>query len=413
MVSELPELPPELAVSNINDPLHTVTSGQRREVRGGSLQAHIGAVADLNDVARILQAFQAASAFQGVASWSYAYRFIQLPQESQGQENAETQGVILEGLEDGLDDGCGEKILSVLRRASIQGMLLLVSRWQDHGRNLGLEIFGLEIYALVVERCKELITNIKLAASVEVPMHGIGPQEKRSQNFDFSFLPPLPEPRVATKFGPNHFLYDTPMNKPRSLRSLLGGGDVNMWITNDESLRHLEESELWTLRSLRQPDPRIEKVLHAVALLRGQSTRILSGDPVARWGSLLQVLRSPTLRTELLLFDARSVPLDTAKIVLASLESMQANDVRRANPGAAALFEWALGVARLRCSGSAEQEALDFVPLRPREADLSPLPKLGGSSRMARLKGHGGSRRCKSSGFDRSRSAALLGMTLF
>ncbi len=71
---------------------------------------------------------------------------------------------------------------------------------------------------------------------------------------------------VATKFGPNHFLYDTPMNKPRSLlgsemcdgwqeakaslrklwvlqsvkmklrRSLLGGGDVNMWMTNDESL---------------------------------------------------------------------------------------------------------------------------------------------------------------------------------
>ena len=77
-------------------------------------------------------------------------------------------------------------------------------------------------------------------------------QETRSKNFDFSFLPPLPEPRacaskpfvsgqdtsmsklrmtqttfeVATKFGPNHFLYDTPMNKPRSL---LGSEMVDMY----------------------------------------------------------------------------------------------------------------------------------------------------------------------------------------
>lgn len=67
---------------------------------------------------------------------------------------------------------------------------------------------------------------------------------------------------------------------------------------------------------------------------------------------LVEVLRSPTLRTELLLFDvtnsaqksvenswtataqprkteARNVPLDTAKIVLASLQSMQATDIHR------------------------------------------------------------------------------------
>jgi hypothetical protein len=33
-------------------------------------------------------------------------------------------------------------------------ILVPIAVLEDHGRNLGLEIFGLEIYALVVERCK-------------------------------------------------------------------------------------------------------------------------------------------------------------------------------------------------------------------------------------------------------------------
>ena len=62
------------------------------------------------------------------------------------------------------------------------------------------------------------------------------------KTIDFSFLPPLPEPRawsssccaksrilafffcsvgsqVPTKFGPNHFLYESSMNKQRSMQS--------------------------------------------------------------------------------------------------------------------------------------------------------------------------------------------------
>ena len=33
-------------------------------------------------------------------------------------------------------------------------ILVPIAVLEDHGRNLGLEIFGLEIYAIVVERCK-------------------------------------------------------------------------------------------------------------------------------------------------------------------------------------------------------------------------------------------------------------------
>lgn len=244
----------EAPTSDDRSALQSLTSGLRREVRGGSLQAHVCTITSVADVAQVTEACQAGTwpSFEQAASCSYAYRLLEEPAPG------EASG-LREGLEDGLDEGCGEKILGVLRRSSVQGLLLLVTRWQDHGRTLGLELYGLELYGLVVERCKDLLTNLKLAVSSEVPRPLRSRQERRSQTFDFSFLPSLPEPRVATKYGPNHFLYDTPMNKPRSLRSLLSGGDVQMWMANDEALRHLEERELCALRSLRQPDARIER----------------------------------------------------------------------------------------------------------------------------------------------------------
>eukprot|EP00440_Ansanella_granifera_P003787 gb/GFBE01004111.1/.p1 GENE.gb/GFBE01004111.1/~~gb/GFBE01004111.1/.p1 ORF type:complete len:210 (+),score=50.02 gb/GFBE01004111.1/:1-630(+) len=209
-----------------------------------------------------MQAFHAASAFQDVTSWSYAYRLVSQPssrvlanvQEDEelssagGGASSSLQGTspMMEVTEDGLDEGCGQKILGVLKRSSLQGLLLVISRWQDHGATPGLDVFGTMLYAFVVERCKDLIANLKMAMGInEAPQQTPILQEKPlHKNFDFSFLPPLPEPRVHTKFGPNHFLSDTPLNKPQSLPSLFSGGDVRLWMANDQCLRHLPESEL-------------------------------------------------------------------------------------------------------------------------------------------------------------------------
>ncbi|CAE7571319.1 SCP160 [Symbiodinium natans] len=363
------------------DSLDTLTSGLRKEVRGGSLQAHICTISRPEDVARVMQAFRAALAFQEVTSWCYGFR-LRKPREEGGNPEEGHASDAEEGCEDGLDDGCGEKILTVLRRSALQGLLVVVSRWQDRGKTPGLELYGLQLYSLVVERCKDLIANVKMAMGLgQVP--DASPQtmplfkERLSKKtIDFSFLPKLPEPRVPMKFGPNHFLYESSMNKQRSMPSLFGGGDVRLWMANDECLRHLPDSELWALRAIRQPDPLIERTLHAVSLLRGQSPAALSGPPAARWGHLLQTLRSQTLRTELLLFDARCISQKTAQMALAVLEGMDAEEVRRANPGAGVLFEWAQGVARYRCLGPTEEEEA-LAALQPREADLSPLPKMG------------------------------------
>lgn len=331
-------------------PLQTLTSGRMREVRGGSIQAHVCVVAHDSEVLEVMDALQQAEGFKSVVSWCFAYRIAEQTPERK----------IREASEDGLDEGCGEKLLDVLRRNSLEGLLLIVSRWQDYGATSGVELLGTALYSAVVERCKDLITNLKQAVGLaggggeglKAPTVGATEAElpPGPKSFNFCSLPALPEPRAPSKYGPNHFLYETALNRPASLPNLFSGGDVQMWMANDQCLRNLPDTELWALRSLRQPDWRVEAVLQAVAALRGQAIRA-SSAPAARWGQLREMLRSPTLRTELLLFDAGQVNLEAARHALQLLEGLDTEDIRRASPGAAALFEWARGVAQWRLQG--------------------------------------------------------------
>jgi len=355
-------------------PLQTLTSGLKREVKGGAIQAHTCVVASVEDVNEVITALRDADGFQNVASWSYAYRIV----EQGGQH-------LREATEDGLDEGCGEKVLGVLQRHTLQGLLLIVGRWQDYGATPGLEVFGTSLYSVVVERCKDLITNLKKAMGLGAtsaaapearrPVTGPPPGPK---TFSFNHLPALREPRVQPKYGPNHFLSETSLNRPASLPNLLsGGGDPRLWMANSQSLSNLPDTDLWALRSIRQPDWRIEEVLRAVAILRGQVIKA-TGTAAARWGQCKEILKSPTLRAELQLFDANQVPVDSAEMALHLLEGLDAEDIRRASPGAAALFEWARGVALWRLQGPSaafsQQSQSSFASLGPAPSSHVHLP---------------------------------------
>lgn len=369
---------------NSGGALQTLTSGRKLNIRDGALQAHICAVSNAREVDDVIDAFVQSDAFQGVVSWSYAYR-LAVPTSAASQ--------FTEGMEDGLDEGCGERIINVLRRFNLQGLLLVVSRWQDYGACSGLELFGTELYSMVTERCKDLLTHLSQVAGNCAQEQGraVALEEQPPpgpRTFDFSFLPKIPEPRLPTKFGPNHFMAESSLNRPVSLPNLFGGGgDVRLWMENDRCLRDLPESELWALRSLRQPDERLERVLRAVALLRGQKVRCPAGSAAAaRWGACKEVLRSSTLRTELLLLDANRISRDSAIAAARLLEGLDVEDLRRIGHGAAALWEWARGVARWRLDGppsTASQEFFEesapLLPLRPQEATLRQrTPPLGG-----------------------------------
>lgn len=373
--------------------IQTLTSGRKRDVKGGAFQAHICVVASLQDVKEVMSAFEQSDGFRSVTSWCCAYRIVE--PGSLGSQDSCFQP-LLEASDDGLDEGCGQKLLSVLRRYALEGLLLVVSRWQDYGATSGLEVFGNELYGIVVERCKDLIMNLKQAVGTsdsEVVKCMDKPTPSR-KTYDFSFLPPLKEPRVPQKFGPNHFLADTSMNKPASLPHLFNGGDVRLWMANDQILRHLPEAEIWAMRSLRQPDYRIERVLQAVSILKGIKVAPAT-TAAARWGHCREVIKSPTLRTELMLFDAACVPPEAAQRALELVQGLEAEDIRRVSAGAAALYEWVRGVARWRLEGPPPEpsqedlsQGIPLHPLQPREAVMlrqSSCPALKRNSSGTRL----------------------------
>mmetsp|Transcript_5911 Transcript_5911/g.10034 ORF Transcript_5911/g.10034 Transcript_5911/m.10034 type:complete len:460 (-) Transcript_5911:66-1445(-) len=369
--------------------MQTLTSGRKRELHDGALQAHICVVATQGDIVELMAAFRQADGFRTVTSWSFAYRIL----SDDGSQN------LVEGTEDGLDEGVGERILGVLRRFGLHGLLLVISRWQDYGATDGLELFGTQLYSMVVERCKDLIANLKQAVGMtdaEQKMQRViekpppGPKE-----FNFGFLPPLPEPKVATKFGPNHFMAETSLNRPVSLPHLFGAGNVQLWMENDRCLRQLTESELWSLRSMRQPDSRIERLLQAVAVLRGQRSQRWgvekAGSAAARWGLCREVLRSATFRTELVLFDASNVSPEAARTALGLLDGLEVEEVRRVNLGAAGLYEWVHGIARWRLEGGGSTGAgpageVSVEALQPREAEFSAAMPYSQKASPARLR---------------------------
>lgn len=355
----------------------TLMSGLRREVRGGAVQAHCCVVTGAHDVQEVMGALREASSFKGVVSWSYAYR-LRLPEACRDDSLLSEQ--FQDICEDGLDEGCGERILAVLRRFSLHGLLVVVSRWQQYGSSSGLELLGIELYSVVTERVKDIITELQRYVGLGAEPAGGGaltqlPPEKprRMKEHDFGSLPQLPEPRAPSRYTPNHYLADAPgMNRPASLPNIFTGGDPRQWMDNDRCLREFPESELWALRSLRQPDPRIERVLLAVAELRGQRIRYTSGTPAARWGHCREtVLRSATLRTELLLLDAGSISMGAAQRASSLLEGLEVADVRRSNVAVGALLEWARGVVQWRLQGPpGDPFGGGLAAVQPRQAVL-------------------------------------------
>eukprot|EP00930_Biecheleria_cincta_P017355 TRINITY_DN13825_c0_g2_i2.p1 TRINITY_DN13825_c0_g2~~TRINITY_DN13825_c0_g2_i2.p1 ORF type:complete len:163 (-),score=26.17 TRINITY_DN13825_c0_g2_i2:34-522(-) len=120
-----------------HDPLQTLTSGRKRDVKGGSLQAHICVISSTADVAKVLEAFRGAAAFQEVVSWSYAYRLMgkssgsapaprmleNVQEDEQLLPDSPTAAAgggpsMLEVTEDGIDEGAGlQGVKSLIRSA--------------------------------------------------------------------------------------------------------------------------------------------------------------------------------------------------------------------------------------------------------------------------------------------------------
>eukprot|EP00746_Dinoflagellata_sp_MGD_P014366 gnl/MRDRNA2_/MRDRNA2_131455_c0_seq1.p1 gnl/MRDRNA2_/MRDRNA2_131455_c0~~gnl/MRDRNA2_/MRDRNA2_131455_c0_seq1.p1 ORF type:complete len:442 (+),score=69.43 gnl/MRDRNA2_/MRDRNA2_131455_c0_seq1:147-1472(+) len=333
------------------DALRTLTSGQKKAIRGGCLQAHVCAVRSVDDVNVVMQRLLNAEQFCGVANWSYAY--ILSNASSSSEEN-------LEGLDDGVDEGSAEKILGVLHRFQLSGLLLVVSRWNDAGCCCGLESLGTVLYSSIVERCKDLITGLQNTMSSPGSHDSSEPprmlQKPEPQTFNFASLPPPvePNPNLGSKYCPNHFKAGS-LEKSQSVPQLLGG-DPQQWVAHDKYLQNLLPEELQALRALRQPHPDVLRVLESVALLKGAWAPGQNvGNAAAQWGRCREMLHSPTFLTELLLLDSARIPARTIQSARQVLSGLDTENARRLGNGVVALLDWAQYVVGSRCAGYASE----------------------------------------------------------
>lgn len=338
------------------DALRTLTSGQKKTIRGGCLQAHVCAVRSLDDVNVVMQRLGKAEQFCGVANWSYAYVLSNASSSSSGAPEEE-----FEGLDDGADEGSGEKVLGVLHRFQLTGLLLVVSRWNDAGSSCGVESLGTVLYSSIVERCKDLIFQLQNSMHPPGNQGSSGPprmlhQKPEPQTFNFASLPPPvePNPNLGSKYCPNHFKAGS-LEKSQSLPQLLGG-DAQQWVAHDKYLQNLIPEELQALRALRQPHPDVLRVLESVALLKGAwAPGANVGNAAAQWGRCREMLHSPTFMTELLLLDSPRIPAKSIQSARQILSGLDTENARRLGNGVVALLDWAQYVVRSRCAGYASE----------------------------------------------------------
>lgn len=241
-------------------------------------------------------------------------------------------------------------------------MLLVVSRWNDAGASCGLDSLGTVLYSAIVERCKDLISELQST------MHPAGNQGSSApsravpkpelQTFNFASLPPPmePNPNLGSKYCPNHFKAGS-MDRSQSVPQLLGG-DPQQWVAHDSYLQNLIPEELQALRSLRQPHPDVLRVLEAVALLKGAwAPGEHVGNAAAQWGRCREMLQSPTFMTELLLLDSSRIPARSIQSARQVLSGLDTENTRRLGNGVVALLDWAHYVVRSRCAGYNMPEA--------------------------------------------------------
>lgn len=398
--SPLKDSPPK---SQADQVLRTLTSGRKRAVRGGCIQAHVCAIRNSNEVPIMMQRLKRADQFQGVASWSYAYRLGGASSSASGAP-AENQ----EGFDDGEDEGAGEKVFGVLERFSLVGLVLVVSRWNDVGADCGLETLGTALYSAIVERCKDLIIGLQNAMLPEGDILSRQPKTQAQpevQTFDFAALPtPMePNPNLGVKYGPNHFLAGR-MDRTQSLPQLLGG-DAKQWVAHDGYLQNLLPEELQALRSLRKPHPDILRVLEAVALLKGAWTvGENSGNAAAQWGRCREMIQSSTFRTELLLLDSPRIPEKNIQYARQLLRGLNTENTQRLGSGVVALFEWAKYIVRSRENDTtaSERPKSQLLPQFVKPADA--VLRTSGAMMMSKSILCGGSK----SAPGRSRSTTML-----
>lgn len=82
-----------------------------------------------------------------------AYRVNQTDQMRQ-------KDFVAEGFDDDGEAGAGEKLLGLLQKMEIENILIIVCVWNSTAQIGGQQVKGGELFKLVIERARELLSTI-------------------------------------------------------------------------------------------------------------------------------------------------------------------------------------------------------------------------------------------------------------
>jgi hypothetical protein len=308
--------------------ISTLTSGKRGHCGGKLLQAHVAAVATVGQVQCVLDALASHHEYESVTGWYSA--FMLADEREQGYDDKSP-----------FYSGIGERLLRLLQRRKMDNLVVIISE-TDTVQQVGVQT---EVFHFATNLASELLVSLggldtgsltERSASLMEPHLALDSVPAYEQ--------PVPRHLRQPKYGPNHYLADTPAGgevdlNPVNYGTLLAGGAArpDLWAGNEELLEDLTKQEVARLRAMPKPHPMLIRIVRAVGVVKGTLR------PNASWQNCKAMLGSSTLRMELMLFNPAVIDPSTRSAVYRILERptpVDVGQVLRISPVAGALLGW-------------------------------------------------------------------------
>jgi hypothetical protein len=151
---DLPRTPEmQQLVEEMESALYSITFGNTETHKSAKYQAFSAAIQNQNHVDLCLSYLKQSKQISHSKTQMFAYRVAQ-PTEG---GNHDQEQFIEEGYEDGTEEGCGQKLLTLLQKMGVENILIVVYMW--HHRLQGTTP-STEVYKCVMDRAKELLTTL-------------------------------------------------------------------------------------------------------------------------------------------------------------------------------------------------------------------------------------------------------------
>jgi len=153
--AELPETPEvQQLVEEMESALYSITFGNVFQHKKIKYQAFSAAIQNQNQVDLCLSYLKQRKQISLAKTQMFAYRVSQPNLEIQIENQDQ---FVEEGYEDGFEEGCGQKLLSLLQKMGVENIFIVVYMW--HQKMQGTTL-ATEVHKNVVDRAKELLTTL-------------------------------------------------------------------------------------------------------------------------------------------------------------------------------------------------------------------------------------------------------------